>query len=280
MPTYAIGDIQGCHDPLLALLEAIRFDTAGDRLWFTGDLVNRGPHSLEVLRLVRDLGDAAVTVLGNHDLHLLAVAARPEHKPKKKDTLDAILQAPDRDELLDWLRHRPLIHRGHGYTLVHAGLVPQWNVADAERLAAELHEVLRGTGHGEFLAHMYGDGPSRWNEDLTGWDRLRCITNVFTRLRYCDTHGRMDLAEKRPPTDVPPPLMPWYAVPGRASAGEPIIFGHWSTLALAPLPDPALRVHPLDMGCLWGGRLTALRLEDGRRFDFHCPRFSRPDLKA
>lgn len=280
MSTYAIGDIQGCHDPLLKLLEVIRFDEGQDRLWLTGDLVNRGPRSLEVLRLVRDLGDAATTVLGNHDLHLLAVAAAPRDRLKKKDTLQAILEAPDRDELLDWLRHRPLIHRGQGHTLVHAGLVPQWSVADAEGFADELHRVLQGDDYREFLAHMYGDEPRCWDPGLTDWARLRCITNVFTRLRYCDARGRMDFVEKRPPPSVSPPLMPWYAVPGRASAGEPIVFGHWSTLALAPPPDPALKVYPLDMGCLWGGRLTALRLEDGRHFDFHCPRFSRPDLKA
>ena len=276
MATYAVGDLQGCHAPLLALLERLDFDPAADSLWLTGDLVNRGPGSLEVLRLVQSLGDAAVTVLGNHDLHLLAAAADPERRLKRKDTLAAILEAPDRDALLDWLRHRPLVHRGQGYTLVHAGLPPQWDTAGALERAAEVEAVLRGDHRERFFAHMYGAEPALWDEGLEGWDRLRYITNALTRMRYCDAAGRLDMAEKGPPDRAPAHLVPWYAVPGRASAGERIIFGHWSTLALAPPPPADLHVYPLDMGCLWGGALVALRLEDAARFQVSCTRAAVP----
>ncbi len=275
MSTYAIGDLQGCLEPLLRLLDQLRFDPARDRVWFTGDLVNRGPRSLETLRFVRDLGAAAVTVLGNHDLHLLAIAA--DHgRLKKKDTLAAILAAPDRDELLGWLAARPLLHHdpGLGFTLVHAGLPPEWDLATAQGCAAELEAVLRGPDAGAFYAHMYGNRPDRWNPGLKGWERLRYITNCFTRLRYCDRKGRLELTEKGPPGSQAKGLMPWFHVPGRASAGLRILFGHWSTLALAHVEDTG--VYPLDSGCIWGGQLTALELETGRRTTLQCPETLHP----
>ena len=231
MTTYAIGDVQGCFDALQALLQKIRFDPAHDTLWFTGDLVNRGPRSLETLRFVKRLGERAVSVLGNHDLHLLAVAAGVA-KQKKQDTFDEILAAHDRDELLDWLRHRLLLHHDAalGWTLVHAGLLPPWGLADAQRLAREAESGLQSDRAGGFLAHMYGDLPDRWREDLTGHERLRVIVNAFTRLRYCGLEGNMDLRFKGAPGSQPPDRVPWFKVPQRRSRGLRIVFGHWSTL--------------------------------------------------
>ena len=258
MAAYAIGDVQGCYPALMKLLTQIGFDPDRDRLWFTGDLVNRGPHSLEVLRFVKSLGERAECVLGNHDLHLLAVAAGAA-RLKKRDTLDNILQATDRNELLRWLRRRPLLHHdgGLGYTLIHAGLLPSWNLADARRLAHEAETVLRGDKADEFFHHMYGDLPDHWNENLRGVDRLRVIINAFTRLRYCDLEGNMDLRPKGPPGSQPPDLMPWFQVPGRRSQGFKIIFGHWSALGLWDGDG----VIGLDSGCLWGRSLSAVRLD-------------------
>lgn len=258
MAVYAIGDVQGCYPALMKLLTQIGFDPGRDRLWFTGDLVNRGPRSLEVLRFVKGLGERAECVLGNHDLHLLAVAAGAA-KLKKQDTLDDILQATDRNELLHWLRRRPLLHRDDalGYTLIHAGLLPPWNLADARRLAHEAETVLRGDRVDEFFHHMYGDLPDHWNENLRGADRLRVIINAFTRLRYCDLEGNMDLRPKGPPGSQPPDLMPWFQVPGRRSRGLKIIFGHWSALGLWDGDG----VIGLDSGCLWGRSLSAVRLD-------------------
>jgi len=278
MSIYAIGDIQGCFDELLQLLSRIRFDPGRDRLWFAGDLVNRGPKSLQVLRFVKSLGRAAVSVLGNHDLHLLAVAAgNPQHL-RHKDTLEEILSAPDRDELLTWLRHRPLLHRdtGLGYTLIHAGLPPQWDLKRAEQCAAELEAVLRGPGHGGFFANMYGNLPDRWSPALEGWDRLRFITNCFTRLRYCAIGGRLALKEKAAPGSQQDDYRPWFAFPGRNSAGERIVFGHWSTLELKGRVDPRHNVFPLDNGCIWGGHLTTLHLPSGRHTDMACPGWRKP----
>ncbi len=262
---YAIGDIQGCHDALQRLLESIHFDPCSDTLWFVGDLVNRGPASLEVLRFVHSLGERAVTVLGNHDLHLLAVAASAE-SPKKKDTLDDILEAPDREELLDWLRHRPLVHLENGWLLVHAGLAPQWSARKARKLAGEVEAVLQSADAGEFFRHMYGDQPKRWSGDLRGWDRLRCITNYLTRIRYCLPDGTLDLKAKGPPGTQKPGWLPWYAVPERASRDTPILFGHWATLRLNGEDPVSHNAFHLDTGCVWGGELTALRLEDRRWF--------------
>jgi bis(5'-nucleosyl)-tetraphosphatase (symmetrical) len=258
MPIYAIGDVQGCYAPLQQLLARLRFDPARDRLWFTGDLVNRGPQSLEVLRFVKGLGDRAVSVLGNHDLHLLAVAAGTA-RPGKRDTLDEILHAPDRDELLSWLRLRPLLHHDAdlGYTLVHAGLLPPWDLAQAQRLAREAEALLLGPAYTDFFHHMYSDLPDHWNENLHGFDRLRVIVNAFTRLRYCDLDGNMDLRPKGPPGSQPPDLLPWFQVPGRRSHGLKIVFGHWSALGLCQSDD----VIGLDSGCVWDRSLSAVRLD-------------------
>jgi bis(5'-nucleosyl)-tetraphosphatase (symmetrical) len=270
MSVYAIGDVQGCYQPLRALLAAIRFDPMRDLLWFTGDLVNRGPQSLEVLRYVKALGDRAVCVLGNHDLHLLAVAAGVA-KSKKRDTLEKILSAPDKGELLQWLRSLPLLHHDNqlGYTLIHAGLLPAWTLADAKRLAQEAKDVLRGEVVMNFFHHMYGDLPDHWNENLQGTDRLRVIINAFTRLRYCDLEGNMDLRPTGPPGSQPPDLMPWFQVPGRRSLDLRIVFGHWSTLGLWQGDG----VIGLDSGCLWGKSLSAVRLDHDpvKFFSVPCP---------
>ncbi len=267
MSTYAIGDIQGCDNELAQLLDCIDFSSARDQLWFTGDIVNRGPASLAVLRRIRALGDAAITVLGNHDLHLLA-RAYGHGKQHRLDTLDETLNAPDSSELLDWLRHRPLMHYSSAlnYLLVHAGLPPQWDLTTAQNCAREVETALRGPNPAEFFAHMYGNQPDLWSVQLAGWDRLRFITNCFTRMRFCDATGRVDLKYKGSPGSQPDHLMPWHAVPGRASAQLPIVFGHWSTHG----PDPQPHIHALDTGCLWGGQLTARRLEDGRIFQVQC----------
>jgi bis(5'-nucleosyl)-tetraphosphatase (symmetrical) len=255
---YAIGDVQGCYDALHRLLDALRFDPGNDRLWFTGDLVNRGPDSLEVLRFVCSLGERAVTVLGNHDLHLLAVAYG-QARLKKHDTLDELLAAQDRDLLLDWLRRRPLLHHdsGLGYTLVHAGLLPPWDLPTARRLAAEAEQVLAGDGASEFFAHMYGDLPDHWRDDLLGHDRLRVIINAFTRLRYCDLEGNMDLHLKGAPGTQPAGMLPWFQAPHRHSRDLRIVFGHWSTLGALQQDG----VICLDSGCLWGRELSAVRLD-------------------
>ena len=259
MALFALGDIQGCYGPMMRLLEQLRFDPSSDVLWFTGDLVNRGPDSARVLRFVRDLGKGAITVLGNHDLHLLAVAfgaATARHR----DTLDDVLDAPDADELIDWLRRQRLIHHDAGLaaTLVHAGLLPQWNTARACQLAHEVESVLRGDDALEFFNHMYGDEPDSWSDSLSGWDRLRLITNVLTRLRYCTRDGQMDFIEKGAPGKQAPGLLPWFEIEHRKSQGERIVFGHWSTLPTGEFGP----VISLDSGCLWGGRLTAVRLDD------------------
>jgi bis(5'-nucleosyl)-tetraphosphatase (symmetrical) len=254
---YAIGDIQGCFAELRQLLDLLHFDSA-DRVLFTGDLVNRGPDSLAVLRFVRSLGERAVTVLGNHDLHLLAIASGAR-RGKKNDTLAPVLNAPDRAELLDWLRRRPMAYRDPetGWLLVHAGLVPQWDGEQALALAREVEQVLASHDADDFYRNMYGDEPRRWDEDLSGWPRLRFITNVLTRTRYCRPDGTLDLAQKGPLSDTPAPLLPWFRVPGRRSSDERVAFGHWS--ALGYLRENG--VLALDGGCLWGGQLVAVRLD-------------------
>jgi bis(5'-nucleosyl)-tetraphosphatase (symmetrical) len=261
MPTYAIGDIQGCHDELVELLDLIGFDPARDRLWFVGDLVNRGPGSLQTLRLVKQLGDAAVTVLGNHDFHLLRLAAGfgDEHHD---DTLRAVLDAPDRDELIDWLAQRPLAYREGKWLLVHAGIVPQWSGDKVIALAREVETALGNAGRSAFLEHLYGDRPLQWDEALQGFDRLRVIVNVFARLRFCAADGRMEFREKRGAQFAPDGMRAWFLHPQRASADHNVICGHWSTQELTLLPN----VWMLDSGCLWGGALTAVRLEDRRVF--------------
>lgn len=271
MNTYAIGDLQGCHTPLLRLLDAIRFDPGQDRLWFVGDLVNRGPDSLDVLRFVKGLGASAVSVLGNHDLHLLAVA-EGLGRPHRGDTLDAVLAAPDRDELLHWLRHRPLAWRDGEFLLVHAGVLPQWSVSDVLRLAAEAEAALSAADYRLFLARMYGNEPRAWDESLTGIERLRVIVNALTRLRYCSALGEMEFHHKGAPGTQAPGWLPWFDVPHRKSRDATVIIGHWSTLGLVHRQD----LIALDTGCLWGGKLTAVRLADRQVFQVPCPQARAP----
>lgn len=268
MAVYAIGDLQGCLDPLKRLLDRIAFDPARDRLWFCGDLVNRGPASLQTLRFVHGLGNLAVAVLGNHDLHLLATAWTDSRPRRNRDTLDEILAAPDRDELLEWLRHRPLLHHDPaiGFTMVHAGLPPQWTLEDAFTAAGELEAVLGGHRFVDFLRQMYGNKPNRWSADLEGLERLRFIVNAFTRMRYVRPDGSLDFEYNGPPGAAGPELIPWFRFPGRRSAGLSMVFGHWSTLGEV-VHDGAFS---LDTGCVWGGRLTALRLDDAVRSCVEC----------
>lgn len=258
MATYAIGDVQGCYDELMRLLEQIDFDPAKDKLWFAGDLVNRGPHSLEVLRFVKGLGKRAITVLGNHDLHLLAISEGNIRHKSKDHTLDSILQAKDRDELLLWLRHQPLMHhsRKHNFSMIHAGLPPQWDIPSALGYARELEKVLQGDGFHEFCVNMYGNEPSAWSDKLKGIERLRFITNCFTRMRFCNRSGNLALQEKGSPGKQGSKIIPWFTLPNRASRKDRIIFGHWSTLGYLAQDN----IWALDTGCLWGGELTALKL--------------------
>ncbi|MBK5914889.1 symmetrical bis(5'-nucleosyl)-tetraphosphatase [Rhodocyclus purpureus] len=265
MATYAIGDIQGCYDSFRRLLDRCAFDPACDRLWLVGDLVNRGPRSLETLRFVRSLGDAALTVLGNHDLYLL-MAAAGHGKRGKDDTLGAILAAPDRDELLDWLRRQRLCHVEGSYCLVHAGLLPQWSISQARALAAEVEAMLAGDDYEQFLARMWGSEPASWSDDLEGWSRLRVIVNAMTRMRFCTPRGVMDFRVKGEVAKAPPGYLPWFEVPGRQSADAIMVVGHWSALGLKLTPN----LYALDSGCLWGGHLSALRLDDLSLFQVDC----------
>lgn len=272
MAHYAIGDIQGCFFELQKLLDQINFDPTKDWLWFTGDLVNRGPHSLETLRFVKALDKQAVTVLGNHDLHLLALAYGKK-SIDKKDGLAPILDAPDRQELIDWLRQRPLFYSDGRYNLIHAGLPPQWTLATAKTCAKEAEAILGGNQIEEFINCLYGDTPNLWSEDLQGWDRLHFIINSFTRLRYCDCEGRLALGYAGAPGSQPEGLIPWFDFPGRLSEGNEIVFGHWSTLGFLARNG----CYGIDTGCLWGGQLTALRL-DGEmyRVRIDCPCYKTP----
>ena len=273
MATYAIGDVQGCAEALFSLLELLAFDRERDRLWFAGDLVNRGPHSLEVLRFVQGLGERAVSVLGNHDLHLLASAAGARG-PRAKDTFGDVLGAPDRDALLGWLRARPLLHLDEekGFAMVHAGLPPQWTLEEARALAREVEEVLRGTDERAFYREMYGDEPRRWSPALTGSARHRFVVNALTRLRYVTSDGVLELRHAGPPGTQARGLVPWFQAPGRRSRETHIVFGHWATLQIREPVDPVHRVHHLDTGCVWGGALSAMRLEDRRCFSVPGPR--------
>ena len=265
MATYAVGDIQGCYTELLQLLEKIRFDQTSDKLWLVGDLVNRGPCSLEVLRLIKSLGESAITVLGNHDLHLLAVA-NGTGKLHRGDTLDEILAAPDREELLIWLRHQRLLHVEENFVLVHAGLLPGWTVVQAVVLAREVEAELRGEHHAAFLSHMYGNQPDSWSEKLTGYLRQRVITNALTRMRICTTSGKMEFDFKAEVNSIPQGYLPWFDIPERASREATVIFGHWSALGLMVRKNAIA----LDTGCLWGGPLTAIRLEDREVIQVDC----------
>jgi len=269
---WVIGDVQGCLDSLHSLLGRL---PPTSRLIFVGDLVNRGPQSLEALRFVRALGDRAAVLLGNHDLHLLAVAAgiRPQHDD---DTLVEILAAPERDELLDWLRARPLARFEAGALFVHAGVLPQWTVAQALALAGEVEAGLRSERWRAFLATMYGNQPARWDDRLVGPDRARCVINAFTRLRFVAPDGAMDFRVKQGMSAAPPGYLPWFDHPARATRGTPIVFGHWSTLGLM-LGDDAVC---LDSGCVWGGALTALAWPSRRRLQVRCPPYRRPSAAS
>lgn len=300
MATYAIGDVQGCFDPLQALLDIVSFNPAHDRLWFVGDLVNRGPQSLAVLRYIKSLGEAATVVLGNHDLHLI-LQAEGFGRTNKEDTLDEILTAPDREALLAWLRAQPLFHQEGTWAMVHAGLLPAWTVAQAKALSDEVSAALTASNYREFLAQMWGSEPRVWRDDLAGWDRLRVVVNAMTRMRYVTSKGALALREpgaKAPPGQGPASCVPWFAANNRASAlktfqqqtlatrsaskkadrqddARPppsIVCGHWSALGFYAQED----VVAIDTGCLWGGALTALRLENRQVFSLPCTQQIKP----
>ena len=266
MAIYAIGDVQGCFSALERLVQQLQFDVLKDRLWFVGDLVNRGPDSAPILRYIRDLGNAAVTVLGNHDLHLLAVAAGCA-PAREKDTFHDVLSAPDRDDLLEWLRGRPLLYREADIAVLHAGLLPQWSVKDADTYAKEVQSILQSAEYRSFLSALYDDKRARqWSSGMRGIDRLAVITKVLTRLRVCTVEGKMDLSFKRPPEQAPTGYLPWFQVPNRLNTDATILFGHWAALGLH-LQD---NVMGLDTGCVWGRQLTAIRLEDRHLFQVSC----------
>lgn len=266
MSTYAIGDLQGCHQHFQQLLEIIGFNPSRDKLWLVGDVVNRGPNSLAVLHTLMQLGDAVIMVLGNHDLHLLMVAAGVTTQ-QPHDTLKSILQAPDREKLLNWLRHQRLFYHEDEYALVHAGLLPGWSVDQAEYLAQEVEAILcNDQSFQEFAPSMYGNDPDHWQDSLQGEHRWRVIINAMTRLRICTREGKMNFAFKANPADIPAGYVPWFNAPNRASKTHTILFGHWSALGLRMERN----LIALDTGCLWGGSLTAVRLEDRRVFQVPC----------
>ncbi len=265
MTTYAIGDLHGCLSPLQRLLDKLRFDPRIDHLWFVGDLVNRGPQSLATLRFVRELGSSATVVLGNHDLHLLAVA-NGVRESSHKDTFERILAASDRDELMHWLRHRPFLHHDAalGCLLVHAGIHPAWDLATVKMLADELEGVLRSSRHVKFLERMYGNSPDQWPgsnaASLKKHERRRLAVNVLTRMRYCNARGRLEFGFNGPPAAAPEKLLPWHHLPGRIFNETRVIFGHWSSHPGMSHP----KVVPIDRGCVWGGMLTAFNIDHGR----------------
>ena len=274
MATYAIGDLQGCYDSLLRLLDNLKFDSANDTLWFAGDLVNRGPDSLSTLRFVKSLGDHAITVLGNHDLHLLAIAAK--HKNTNDKGLKDILSANDAGELLDWLRKQPLLHHDSqlNFTMVHAGIYPEWDLKTAQQSANELEVVLRSDDYLEFILNMYGNLPEKWDDKLQGWDRLRFICNSFTRMRYCEKDGTLNFKSHGAPGTHPENTLPWFDISNRKISEERIVFGHWSTLGKITKKN----IYALDTGCVWGGQLTALRLEKEKSeyISVDCPGEANP----
>ncbi|MBS0300346.1 MAG: symmetrical bis(5'-nucleosyl)-tetraphosphatase [Proteobacteria bacterium] len=267
MATYAFGDLQGCFTAFRHLLDLIRFDPAQDKLWLVGDIVNRGPDSLSLLRYIKQAGDAIITVLGNHDLHLLMVAAGIARN-HPSDTIQPILDAPDRDELLYWLRQQKLFHSDGRYAMVHAGLLPSWSISQAAQLAGEVENALRDANHHELFARMYGNEPNYWQDDWTGYIRLRVIINAMTRMRVCTPDGRMNFVFKGDLPSIPAGYMPWFSVPHRINRDTTIICGHWSALGL----HIADNIIALDSGCVWGGPLSAIRLQDQEVFQIPCAR--------
>ncbi|WP_308725321.1 symmetrical bis(5'-nucleosyl)-tetraphosphatase [Metapseudomonas otitidis] len=269
MTTYAVGDLQGCLDPLKCLLDRVAFEPVRDRLWLVGDLVNRGPKSLETLRFLFAMRDSVTCVLGNHDLHLLAVAHNVE-RLKKSDTLREIIEAPDAGDLLDWLRRQKLVHydEARDIAMVHAGIPPMWTLAKALKRAAEVEEALLDDARLPlFLEGMYGNDPACWDSDLHGITRLRVITNYFTRMRFCKADGTLDLKSKEGADTAPPGYRPWFAHPSRKTRGQKIIFGHWAALE-GKCNEPGL--HALDTGCVWGGTMTLLNIDNGQRISCDC----------
>lgn len=274
MATYAIGDVQGCFTTLMTLLEAIAFDSSRDRLWFAGDLVNRGPQSLEVVRFVKGLGDRAVTVLGNHELHLFAVAYAGR-RIKAKDTIIDILETPDREALLTWLRQQPFLHYDPAFdtVMLHAGLPPQWTLRRARACAKEASSHLQSSSFTAFLQHIMGNNAATWPEANDAPDRLPYITNCFTRMRFCDAQGRLDFVSKGPPGTQPAPYLPWFDHAHRAHATT-TVFGHWAALGAYTAPG----VYALDTGCVWGQKLTALCLETKTRTSVPCAPQDHPSM--
>lgn len=268
MATYAIGDIQGCLPQLIQLLELINYQAEEDQLWFAGDLINRGPASLETLRFIKSLGNNAKVVLGNHDLHLLAVA-HGHGELKRKDTLADILMASDRDELMNWLKNQPLCHYDPQLNVImsHAGIPPCWDLNKALSLSAEVEEKLKSGTVDDFFAAMYGNTPKQWSDELTGIDRLRAITNYLTRMRFCDKNSELDLKSKEGINTAIKGYAPWFQYPTQLPEDCHVIFGHWAAIEGITHQD---NIHALDTGCVWGGSLTALRLEDRQRFSTSC----------
>lgn len=276
MSIYAIGDVQGCYRQLKDLLVKLDFKSDKDQVWFAGDIVNRGPDSLKTLRFIKSLEENAITVLGNHDLHLLAIA-NGRGKQGKKDTIQSIIDARDSDVLLDWLSHRPLMHyhEKHHVCMVHAGIHPDWSLEQALSCANEVESMLQSAKSHEFFHHMYGDKPAKWSKNLEGWDRLRFITNCFTRMRYIDDKNKLCMKEKGAPVKKPAGIYPWFEFEGKTKDLN-IIFGHWSTLK-----DPKLKhLYPIDTGCLWGGKLTALKVNKKmvKRKTIKCPKSQPIDI--
>jgi len=265
MATYAIGDIQGCFSALERLIQQLQFDPIKDRLWFVGDLVNRGPDSASVLRYIKNLGGSAVTVLGNHDLHLLAVAAGCA-PIREKDTFQDVLAVPDRDDLLEWVRHQRVLYREGDFLMIHAGLLPEWSVSDADLYAQEVHTILQSADYRTFLAALYDDKSAQWSSRMTGMDRSVVFTKILTRLRICTVDGRMDLSFKRPPKQAPSGYLPWFQAPRRHNTDVTVVFGHWAALGLHMQNN----VIGLDSGCVWGRQLTAVRLDDRQVFQVSC----------
>lgn len=265
MPTYAVGDIQGCLEPLKCLLQSVEFNPQQDQLWAAGDVVNRGPQSLQTLRFLYGIRDSVRLVLGNHDLHLLAVAEgiRPPHR---SDTFEEIIAAPDRDQLLDWLRHQPLVFKQNDWLMVHAGIPPNWSTEQTLALAAEVEQILRSDDYRTFLQDMYGNEPASWNDDLTGTTRARVITNFLTRMRFCTAEGALELNSKAT-TSPGVEFLPWFEHSNKVKIKEHILFGHWAALEGKVSQQ---NLYPLDTGCVWGRQLSMLRLEDRQWFRCEC----------